>query len=303
MLRRFESWWWVLVVLFGAGALSGCRCGCFERVRHGCILRGSFSLEFNRVPWINSRCETSDECSELGAQLAARRKVPCGLVPDCPGCDAAAAAIPAPPVAPAAAPGEQTGEPLSSMGCADPSECPGLSVGPIRRGLARAMLMGHFGSARPKIIEEPYLGPSRFHPVPTRPAFSPREEMFVAPAHVSRAPASGLARHSSAPGALPRPPVAESGTVARGVPPVGRAEAVPTAPVPDHLATLPDEPPETGSSEPVGAPRPLPPTTAGAGTGPESWVFVPPAEPKKTDAFVPAPVQETTRSNGWVRRR
>lgn len=101
----------------------------------------------------------------------------------------------------------------------------------------------------------------------------------------------------------PRAPSAYPSSAARGIPATTPAEAAPSAPVPEHLATLPDDPPETGAVDRGGAPRRLEPATGGSGGGAESWVFIPPAEPKKNDASVPVPAQETTRSNGWVRRR
>ena len=49
-------------VMMGCLLLVVCSGGCF-RPRHGVIVRGDWSLEMNRVPWLVSRTDAHEECS------------------------------------------------------------------------------------------------------------------------------------------------------------------------------------------------------------------------------------------------
>ncbi len=105
--------------------------------RHGMILRGDWSLELNRVPWLNSRTQNYDE---TGGD----------------SCPAGMAVEPVPSAAAAAAPVSC----LSSIGRGCPSR--GL-------GCRTCAPPGAADSTSPA----QQLAYSRFHPVPTRPVFTP----------------------------------------------------------------------------------------------------------------------------------
>jgi len=111
-------------ILIAAGTLlvsSGC---CVRFPGYGTIIRGNWSLECNRVPW-------------LGASPQACGETTCGPGPVIEG-----------------------GVPLS---CAAPRGC--------RPGVSACRTCGHPASAANAPPQQ--MGHSRFHPVPTRPVFTP----------------------------------------------------------------------------------------------------------------------------------
>ena len=117
--------------------LTSTGCGIYNP-RHGMILRGDWSLELNRVPWLNSRTKSYDEVGEG-----------------------------------ACAPGMVAEPPMASEGCVSG---PGAAVGypmPVAQRCVsgcRACSVPDQVAALPAPQE---VAHSRFHPVPTRPVFTP----------------------------------------------------------------------------------------------------------------------------------
>lgn len=110
-------------------------CGIYNP-RHGTILRGSWSLECNRVPWLNSRTRSYDEVGESGCGQGMVTPSVMG------GVDASSsAAYPTQPAAHVCASG-----PLACRTC---------------------------GAASAAAPPPQQMAHSRFHPVPTRPVFTP----------------------------------------------------------------------------------------------------------------------------------
>lgn len=144
----------VAIVCLLLAASGGCR----HCVRHGWILRGDWSLEMNRVPWLLSRTDAHEECSEdvtvcspgcpLGAAIGSREEV----TAECAG-DTPTLAQPA----------------ASDTAC-----------GTCRGAICR-LCRGRGGAVPTQpTIAEGYDGRSRFHPVPTRPVFLPRTDQNAA---------------------------------------------------------------------------------------------------------------------------
>lgn len=139
MRRRLLSQAFFLVT--AAVLVSGSGCGLYNP-RHGMILRGDWSLELNRVPWLNSRTQSYDEVGE--------------------GCSAPGMLL-EPPAAPGSC-ANASGAPVPCPTQAVAHRCP---PAPLR---CLACERSHFASATPPPQQ---VAHSRFHPVPTRPVFTP----------------------------------------------------------------------------------------------------------------------------------
>jgi len=120
-----------------------CLGGC-SQVRHGVLMRGSWSMELNRVPWLSDRNMACEEISADGGIGA-----PClGPDPSCP-CT-----------------GGPGGPEVDAQSC-EGSPC-------LRyRTAGRLSRLGARGG-KPICYNH-----SRFHPVPSRPVFSPRIPQFL----------------------------------------------------------------------------------------------------------------------------
>ena len=131
-----------LALLAGGLLLASSGCTCY-RPRHGFVLRGDWSLELNRVPWVGSRAKCDQDCGEACSQCTAS------------GCETEGDAGSQP------APARQ---PLGSR------------LFPFR-GVCRTCGSGRCGDSpgRPD-GQVGYHNHPRFHPVPTQPVFSPRPE-------------------------------------------------------------------------------------------------------------------------------
>jgi hypothetical protein len=140
-VRRVLPFQAILLMLAGLLVTSG-GCGIYNP-RHGMILRGDWSLEMNRVPWLNSRTKSYDEVGEggCGQGMVVQPPMSAGGCADVSG---AAIARPAQPVAHRCPPGP--------MIC---RTCTGT------------------GAAAPTTPPPQQMAQSRFHPVPTRPVFTP----------------------------------------------------------------------------------------------------------------------------------
>jgi hypothetical protein len=120
--------------------LSSCGCGLCNP-RHGMILRGDWSLELNRVPWLNSRTQSYDEVGEES----------CG-------------------------PGMPLRPPISPEGCVGASGVPVAGPSPVAHTCPRGGLMCRTCARSNSATSAPspqQVAHSRFHPVPTRPVFTP----------------------------------------------------------------------------------------------------------------------------------
>jgi hypothetical protein len=132
------------IILGGLLLVAFSGCGCWPRPRHGVIIRGDWSLELNRIPWLASRDDTYQEPFSVVADCAT----------DCPQTGEASAGL-------------TTGGPPAAR----PS--PGETSCRTRRCRTCGQLTCA-GPVQPNGAKEEYLH-SRFHPVPTRPVFSTRE--------------------------------------------------------------------------------------------------------------------------------
>jgi len=141
----------VMVVCLLMVGTSGCY---FRRPRHGFILRGDWSLELNRVPWLVSRTDAHEECSVSGVDCVGG----CVSEVEVSGCEACGSPTPAPAPAPA-----------------DASSCCPQDGKEGSRFCSRCGQALCGGPVQPAAATDPYVHP-RFHPVPTRPVFSPRED-------------------------------------------------------------------------------------------------------------------------------
>jgi len=150
--------------------LTSCCVGCGRLVRHGWILRGDWSLEMNRVPWLTGRSESHQEVSEEGACFST-------------GCVDVEAG---PAMTPTEAP------PFEGASC---SRCGA-------RGLC-----SHRGAsdAGKSASVEGSDGLSRFHPVPTRPVFEPRWDPLTIPADSSWTEPPQIEPEPTQRAPLPRP--------------------------------------------------------------------------------------------------
>lgn len=118
-------------------------CG-WHRARHGLILRGDWSLEVNRVPW--GRTTVQQACTEEAC--ATECEEDCG---------------PAPAV-----------NAVSGGPCGPSGHCGPLGAGGCRA--CRKPLRGEGGSPA-AVAQAGYYNHPRFHPVPTRPVFSPQPNL------------------------------------------------------------------------------------------------------------------------------
>lgn len=142
-------------------ACSGCA---YQRPRHGFIVRGDWSLELNRVPWLKGRPTVCQECSGPGEECTpACRPVP--------GCEEA---LPAKPAEEAPSPGQADSqipwppETDEASAAAAPGDREGICSTCGGRGLP--LLAG--------VVPAGYIHP-RFHPVPLQPVFYPAEGQAV----------------------------------------------------------------------------------------------------------------------------
>jgi len=147
--KRIRLFGRVVVVCLLMVGTSGCW---YCRPRHGFIVRGDWSLELNRVPWLVSRSDAHEECSVSGGDCLG------GWVSEeeVSGCEASGSPTPAPVPADAISCCPQEGK----QGCRLCSRCGQALCG---------------GPVQPAGATDPYIHP-RFHPVPTRPVFSRRED-------------------------------------------------------------------------------------------------------------------------------
>jgi len=181
-------------------------CG-FTRPRHGLILRGDWSLEMNRIPWIAQRNldyqqPVTGDCIESGV---------CGETPP----QGEACAVPCGEAASCAPRGRCKAGPKMQDACVD------------------------------------YLNHPRFHPVPTKPVFSPREPGSLSP--VPTKDALTEPELIAPPAEVPNP-----------------SPKVPVAPVPPP-EKAPIEPGELNQGDQSSVPRRLD-TISGS----PSWIFTPP---------------------------
>lgn len=120
------------VALLLAVALIPMASGC---ARHGLLLRGDWSLEVNRTPWLADRSVVQEDCSEGSCATGACEAGPtCGVSP---GCGA------------------------------------GMASGCLRPGCANCRPRRGAGNDA-ALAQANYHNHPRFHPVPTQPAFTPR---------------------------------------------------------------------------------------------------------------------------------
>ena len=254
------------LVLLASATLLGCAC---QRARHGVILRGQWSLELNRVPWISSRpvcdCDSgqshdclpgaavSAECHENGP-LEIRSQLPGE------GTSSPAEAHPAPLPAPQTAPEEMSQS-------AEPVRCGIVSRLLARRGNCHPLhqLIANTSSATP--LPPGSQEHSRFHPVPTQPVFASRGW----PAAMSPSAWRGQA--------VPNQPGTSS--LQPSAPPIQIQIAPPDAePESDstHSEDKQTEQPEQKQDRLTSAPAPL---RLGVSAAAPSWIFTNPAQSEK----------------------
>ena len=149
-------------ILLAAGSLlvsTGC---CTRFPGYGTIIRGQWSLECNKVPWLDSREETCEEISGGDCGPGMMLGAPCegGDVP---------------------------------LACSTAHGC--------RPGLMGCRTCGHSTVGGPQSQQ---MGHGRFHPVPTRPVFTPWK---CPPAGPAAKPSHGRARQPEqmAPEVIPTP--------------------------------------------------------------------------------------------------
>lgn len=233
----------------GAGCLLlPCWLGCVSPLdRHGVILRGDWSVELNRVPWLGCPRPACRECGESecaagpeASPAAAASPLPPCRVPDVPD--------PPPARPPAGPPNGANAGPLSCLfGWVSPAGC--------QQGGSCGRRAGGWAGAEEHIH-------SRFHPVPSQPAFYPRSGQFQpipGGPFPQYPPQAQLSQMSAQPRTLPPPqpirvhaPEPPDDAPAAPVPPgdretqshrrLGRAGRGPSlifSPAPDQLAGTP----------------------------------------------------------------
>ena len=130
---------WLTLLALGL-SLGACGCTC-QTARHGCVVSGNWSMEFNRVPWRQEATCRSGTCE------------PCGSLSECDGIE------------------------TGSAPAARPTKADGTVGGPGRLPCRTCEQVAHRGIA-PGPPEPPptagYHNHPRFHPVPVQPVFSPR---------------------------------------------------------------------------------------------------------------------------------
>ncbi len=238
----------VVMIVIGCCLAANCL-GCRYRPRHGLILRGDWSLECNRKPWLTGTNTTHQETS--GSAQG------CGS-----GSENGFESYPTP--APMSAGEDQ-------VGYASPSG-EGL-CGQCGSSLPANLACRTCGHHRQNAAAEVgYYNHPRFHPVPTRPVFSPRtDEAMVAGGQVM--------------------PVQAQTPSAQPIPAAPQIRLAPPTPVPEEIR----------------APRPQPLPTADRVTASPgrtdsvspsfSWIFNPSTKPIQTATRV-APQSQPR----WIRR-
>jgi len=179
----------IVIVIIGCCLAANCR-GCGQRPRHGLILRGDWSLECNRKPWLDGTSTTYHESSGHGEGCAT-------------GC---AEAVEVGPAGPMSIDGQQAScaTPFRATPC---GHCgASLAANRICRGC------GHHDNA---VAEVGYYNHPRFHPVPTRPVFAPKTggpivsngqvRPLPPPPHIELAPPTPVPEEIRAPRPQPLP--------------------------------------------------------------------------------------------------
>ncbi|RMF93858.1 MAG: hypothetical protein D6741_13205 [Planctomycetota bacterium] len=180
--------WKTVLLLVAATASTSLGC-CYVRPMHGLILRGDWSLEVNRVPWINQRTVNSNDAAYT-----------CGP-----------AVVSESTVSPTPAQGETT-----------------ATVAPTAYHTRRCLRCAG-SRVQPAVAAEPAgvaaaAEPAKFHPVPTAPVFHPEQSSSGGKndSSADSAPASSSPQTAppSAPEIIPTPapmpPSQSSGWKARG---------------------------------------------------------------------------------------
>lgn len=253
-----------LVLLIVVGWCLALVCsGCCPRLRHGCIVRGNWSLECNRVPWLTSR----SACQEESCQ-------PCGA--DQPVCTPEPGRGPAAPI-------EGDGQPIGPQQSSyevpcSPDGCAGCGPG------RKCRLGGRCGKREgPAEVNVGYHNHPRFHPVPTRPVFCPRF-----------GPALDVpSRLEATDDCSPLPP-------GDGPAPI---DLTPPVPVPEEIrAPEPESNPTSdrvtqAPRNPTGGAQGTPHRLAAAAPRSPSWIFTPPTA--RTPDSAKAESEPQAR---WIRR-
>ena len=223
-------------VLVGCCLVVACL-GCRPIQRHGLILRGDWSLECNRTPWLKNREVTLQESSGGG-----------------PGCGNAfgeefGGQPPFPTEAPVQIEGQQTG--YVSPGV--PGSCNRCGTAMFGNRVCRTC--GKRGQSAKAAVG--YYNHPRFHPVPTRPVFAPRTDESSGP--------YGQVTQSRPVRTQARIPAAST---QNGSPQI---ELTLPAPVPEEIRA-PRPEPQPSEDRVTTAPRRL-----AVASRPFSWIFSPPA--------------------------
>ena len=228
------------MVLIGS-SLVVVNLGCRPNQRHGLILRGDWSLECNRTPWLSGR-ETTIQESSGGGQGCGGQGCVNTLGEEFGGQPAF------PTEAPVLIEGQQTGH----MSPGVPGTCNHCGRATFVNRACRTC--GKHG--RSANAEVGYYNHPRFHPVPTRPVFAPRANEFSAP--------YGRVMHGQ--------PVRTQAGIPSTSTQMGptQIELTPPVPVPEEIrAPRPEAQPSedrvtTAPRRLAGTPRPF------------SWIFSPP---------------------------
>ena len=250
----------VAALVVGCCLLLACS-GCFgTQPTPGLILQRGWSLDPNRVPPLDSQSTAHEESSQSdgGGGTASPART---------GRD-----VPFPTEAAPKTPG------LEQTDCQTP--CPPDSYlrrgGPICGGGRR--VCGMCGRLRRPVepaVEVGYQNHPRFHPVPTRPAFSPRLDQLPVPLR------DVIPNDFSAPELPP-----EGGSP--------QIQVIPPAPPPEQIPTPEGEAEDEGRMTRA-------PKRPGTTSHPASWIFNPPTPPEPDPtAEAQANAKETPR---WIRRR
>lgn len=225
-----------VIIIIGCCLAANCL-GCRHKPRHGLILRGDWSLECNRTPWLKGTNVTSQETS--------------GSIQGCgSGCENGCESYPTEmPMSPDA----------EQLGYATPSD-----AGPC--GQCGSSLPANLACRRcghhEKAAEIGYHNHPRFHPVPTRPVFSPRTDESMA--------AGGQVMPIAAPPQI---------------------KLAPPIPVPEEIRAPRPQPLPTADRVTSSAGR------ASAVSRPFSWIFTPPTGANQSATGVAS--QPNPR---WIRR-
>lgn len=206
------------LLLLASATLLGCAC---QRARHGVILRGQWSLELNRVPWISARTVCDCDAGQSDGWFISD---PVGADGQDKCSSGSRLRSPAENGQPVPSPTEPRPAPLPSAGPTpeELSQSPPGRCGIVPRLLGRCGRAAHAVHSPVSALAATPMPPgtqehSRFHPVPTQPVFAPRgRPTLVAPSNWRGGPASRSADMSgSQPSAPPiqiqiAPPQAET---------------------------------------------------------------------------------------------